>query len=186
MGAIIGSAAEHVEELCRRASSACGHVAVANLNSPTQIVVSGEEQAVENVLARARETGAKRALRLSVGAAFHSELMEPVQERLGAEMRTLDWSDATVPLAANVSGQLVSEAQQLREALVAQIVSPVRWVDCVRGLAAAGCTSFLELGAGRVLAGLVRQIVPGADVASADSREKLTAFAADHGEFVAS
>jgi [acyl-carrier-protein] S-malonyltransferase len=186
MGAVIGLAPEDVEGLCRRVPPAAGHVAVANLNSPTQVAVSGEERAVEDLLALAREAGARRALRLPVGAAFHSSLMEPVRARLGDGMRTLRWSDAAIPLAANVSGRLIAGADEIRDALVAQIVSPVRWVDCVRGLAAAGCTAFLELGAGRVLAGLVRQIVPGADVASADSPGKLAAFAAGHGEFVTS
>jgi len=177
MAAIIGLEAEGLEQLCELASQA-GPVTLANLNSPTQIVVSGEEAGVERLLELAGDAGATRAVRLQVGAAFHSPLMKPVQSSLADTMNTTDWSDPEVSLVANFSGRVVSDAGALREALIAQIASPVRWVDCVQTLVDAGCTSFLELGPGRVLSGLVRQIA-GADVnaAAADSRQKLAQFA---------
>ena len=176
MGAVIGLEAAQLEELCAQAQEA-GTVALANLNSPTQIVVSGEEAGVERVIELAQEAGAKRALRLQVGAAFHSELMEPVQAKLDEAMRGLSWSDPEVQMASNASGELISSGDEVNRALVAQIASPVRWVDCVRSLVDAGCTRFLELGPGRVLTGLVRQIHPEAELATADSREKLQEFA---------
>jgi [acyl-carrier-protein] S-malonyltransferase len=176
MAAIIGLDAESVEELCRQASDA-GLVAPANLNSPTQVVASGEESGVERLLELAQTAGAKRAIRLKVGAAFHSELMEPVQARLDEVTSSLDWNDPEVPLAANFSGELVSDGEAVRRALIAQIASPVRWVDCVRTLKEAGCTTFLELGPGRVLSGLVRQIDPELEVVSADSPSALAEFA---------
>jgi [acyl-carrier-protein] S-malonyltransferase len=177
MAAIIGLDADKVEELCRQASEA-GSVTPANLNSPTQIVASGEESGVERLLELAEAAGAKRAIRLKVGAAFHSQLMEPVQARLDEVTSGLDWSDPEVPLAANSSGELVSDGEAVRRALIAQIASPVRWVDCVRTLKEAGCTSFLELGPGRVLSGLVRQIDPELEAVSADSPSALKEFAA--------
>jgi [acyl-carrier-protein] S-malonyltransferase len=157
MAAIIGLDAEGLEQLCGQASET-GLVALANLNSPTQIVVSGEKAGVKRLVELAKETGAGRALPLPVGAAFHSRLMEPVQAKLDEMMDGLDWNDPEVPLAANFSGSAVTHAAGVRHALVQQIASPVRWVDCVRTLLDSGCTTFLELGPGRVLGGLVRQI----------------------------
>jgi [acyl-carrier-protein] S-malonyltransferase len=176
MAAIIGLDAEAVEELCRQSSEA-GLVAPANLNSPSQIVASGEEAGIERLLELAQGAGAKRAIRLKVGAAFHSKLMEPVQSRLDEVTSGLDWSDPEVPLAANYSGELVSDGEGVRRALIAQIASPVRWVDCVRTLKDAGCTTFIELGPGRVLSGLIRQIDPELEVVSADSPAALQEFA---------
>jgi [acyl-carrier-protein] S-malonyltransferase len=179
MAAVIGLEAAVLEELCARAAQDAGLVALANLNSPTQIVVSGDEAGVERLMELAGEAGAARTVRLQVGAAFHSELMKPVQARLSETMDELAWSDLDVPLVANFSGGQVSDAGAVREALTAQIASPVRWVDCVRTLVDAGCTDFVELGPGRVLSGLVRQIA-GADVnaAPADSPAKLEELAA--------
>jgi [acyl-carrier-protein] S-malonyltransferase len=128
-------------------------------------------------MALAEEAGATRVVRLQVGAAFHSELMEPVQARMAEAMEGVAWSDPQVPLASNAFGRLVQTADEVRDALVAQIASPVRWVDCVGALVDAGCTTYLELGPGRVLSGLVRQIVPEADVTTAGTPEDLAAFA---------
>jgi [acyl-carrier-protein] S-malonyltransferase len=157
MGAIIGLPAEQVSELCETAQAA-GIVAPANLNTPTQIVVSGEEDAVEKLLELAKEAGAEKAIRLRAGAAFHSELMEPVRDALAEKMQGLQWQDPTPPLVCNASAEVVDSAAGVREALTVQITSPVLWADCVRTLLDAGVTSFLELGSGRVLGGLVRQI----------------------------
>ena len=178
MAAVIGLDAERLEELCERASAGGGgSVALANLNSPTQIVVSGDEEAVVALMQLAEEAGAARVIRLQVGAAFHSDLMRPVQERMAEAMADVAWSDPEVPLVSNASGAAVRTADEVREALVAQIASPVRWVECAQALAAAGCGTFLELGPGRVLGGLVRQIL-GADVDTfaADSAEKVDEF----------
>jgi [acyl-carrier-protein] S-malonyltransferase len=177
MGAIIGLDADRVKELCAAASGA-GTVGPANLNSPAQTVVSGEEAAVEKVLELAQEAGAKRALRLQVGAAFHSELMEPVQRKMSEAMEAVAWTDPETPLVSNASGTVVTEGEQVREALVAQIASPVLWVDCVQTMVAAGCQRFLELGPGRVLGGLVRQINADVETFAAESPDKLAEFAA--------
>lgn len=183
MAAIIGLDAERVEELCEQASEA-GIVAPANLNSSSQVVVSGEEAGVARLVELAKEAGAAKAVPLPVGAAFHSELMEPVQARLDEVTATLEWSDAEVPLAANFSGELVSEGEDIRRALIAQIASPVLWLDCVRTLSGAGCTTVLELGPGRILSGLTRQIDSGLETATADSPAALQEFAEKHPDFV--
>ncbi len=175
MGAVIGLPAEQVAGLCESAAER-GTVAPANLNTPTQTVVSGEEAGVMRLLELAEEAGAERAIRLQVGAAFHSELMEPVQSSLAKTMETITWSDPRVPLVSNALGGAVETAQAVRDALIAQIASPVLWVDCVRWLVGAGCTRFLELGPGRVLSGLVRQIDPDVETLAADSPKKLAKF----------
>ncbi len=184
MAAVIGLDADSLEELCRQASEA-GPVAPANYNTPTQTVVSGEVSGVERLMALAEEAGAQKVVRLQVGAAFHSELMQPTQARMAEAMQSVAWSDPGVPMASNASGGIVTTGAQVRQALVDQIASPVRWVDCVRALSASGATTFLELGSGRVLTGLVRQIL-GADatVFAADSPAKLEEFA-ESGQAVA-
>jgi [acyl-carrier-protein] S-malonyltransferase len=181
MAALIGLDPDSVQALCEAAGNA-GSVAPANLNTPAQIVVSGEEAAVERILELAPGAGAKRAVRLQVGAAFHSRMMEPVQRELAEQMESIVWRDPEVPMASNASGALAASADEVREALVAQIASPVRWVDCVRTIAGQGCETFLELGPGRVLGGLVRQIEPEAAIFAADSPTKLEEFEAAEGE----
>jgi len=175
MAAIIGLSAEKVERLCGEAAND-GVVAPANLNSPSQIVCSGEEAAVDRLVELAAETGAQKAIRLQVGAAFHSELMRPVQEKMADALGALEWRDPEVPMVSNASGGLATTAADVRQALVAQIASPVRWVECVRTIAHEGVTTALELGPGRVLAALVRQIEPELEVASYDSPAKLEHF----------
>jgi [acyl-carrier-protein] S-malonyltransferase len=178
MAAVIGLSAEVLTALCGTASEAGGTVALANLNSPDQTVVSGSEAAVDRLVELAQEAGAKRALRLQVGAAFHSELMKPVQERLSKTMDEVEWHDAQVPLVADYTGVPVQSADEVRRALIEQIASPVRWVDCVQTLHHEGVRRALELGPGRVLAGLVRKIEPELEVTPVDSRAAVQSYAA--------
>jgi [acyl-carrier-protein] S-malonyltransferase len=182
MAAVIGLDAGTLERLCAEASSA-GTVAPANLNTPTQIVVSGEEAGVVELMRLAEAAGAEKVVRLQVGAAFHSVLMEPVQARMRDAMAAVAFSDPDVPLVSNASGTAVTTADAVRDALVAQIASPVRWVDCVQTLDAAGCSTYLELGSGRVLGGLVKQVLGmETDVSSVDSPSKVEAFAASRAD----
>jgi len=185
MAAVIGLSPERLSVLCEQAAQS-ETVTLANINSPTQIVVSGEEDAVVRLMDLAEKDGAQRVVRLQVGAAFHSALMEPAQGQMREALENVHVEDPQVPMASNASGSLVRTADEVREALVAQIASPVRWVDCVCALIAEGVGTFLELGPGRVLGGLVRQIEPSADVFSADSGERLEEFAADHPALVRS
>ncbi len=177
MAAVVGLDAETVGALCADAAGGAA-LAPANFNAPAQTVVSGDAEAVERLLALVAARGLGRAVRLPVGAAFHSPLMRAVADELDGVTAGLAWRAPDVPIAANASGGLVATAEGVRRALVTQVAAPVRWVSCVHALVDAGCRHFLELGPGRVLSGLVRQICPGADVAAADSRAAIEAFAA--------
>jgi len=179
MAAVIGLDADKLGTL-REEAAAAGMVTLANINSPTQIVVSGEEDGVAKLMELAEKAGASRVVKLQVAAAFHSELMKPVQEQMAEAVRDVAWSNPRVPVASNSRGAIVDDAESLQAALVEQIASPVRWVECVQALVGAGATTFLESGPGRVLGGLVRQIHPDADVFSADSPARLDEFAAEH------
>lgn len=184
MAAIIGLPLAELTALCEQASRTAGLVAPANLNTPTQIVVSGEVAGVEAVVAAAPAAGAEKAVRLQVGAAFHSSLMEPAQTRMAELMAEVAWRDPDVPMASNAMGRLVTTADDVRQALITQITSPVRWVECVEALVAAGVGRTLELGAGRTLTGLVRQINRDVEGTAAESVKKLETFAAANPEFV--
>jgi [acyl-carrier-protein] S-malonyltransferase len=184
MAAIIGMEIGQVRDLCGAASSA-GLVGPANLNSPTQIVVSGEEAAIERVVELAKEAGAEKAVRLKVGSGFHSPLMEPVQAKMAQKMETVRWSNPRAPMAGNAAGKILTSGEEIHQALIAQIASPVRWVECVQALLQAGCDTFLELGSGRVLTGLVRQINPEVDGAACDTPAKVQKFAQEHPSFLA-
>jgi [acyl-carrier-protein] S-malonyltransferase len=153
MAAVLGVDLRRVRSLCAGAEG----LAVANVNAPAQVVVSGDERAIEE-LVRAGTGTDGRVVRLPVGAAFHSPAMAPVRVRLDELSRTMGWADPTVPLAANVSGEILSRGEDVRRALVAQVAAEVRWVDCVSALRRAGATAFLELGAAPVLGSLIRAI----------------------------
>jgi [acyl-carrier-protein] S-malonyltransferase len=176
MAAVIGLPIERLRELCEQASEA-GVVAPANLNTPSQIVVSGEEAGVTRLMELAQDGGAEKVVRLQVGAAFHSELMKPTQARMAEAMEDVTWIDPQVPLASNAAGELVTTGEEVHQALIAQIASPVRFVECVQALDRAGATTYLELGSGRVLIGLVRQILgPDTETFAADSPKRLENF----------
>lgn len=171
MAAIVGPCCEAVAAWCEDASP-IGPVCIANFNSPKQTVVSGSREAVARVCALAEEHGARRAKTLPVGGAFHSPAMDGVRAALAAASAGVAWRRAAVPLAANAPGRLVREPEDVRAALIEQISAPVRWIDCVRALAAGGCTDAVELGPGRVLTGLMRTVEPGIRAVAADSRAK--------------
>jgi [acyl-carrier-protein] S-malonyltransferase len=176
MAAVIGLDQGAVERLCEAAGE-FGEVGLANLNTPQQIVVSGEERAVVRVVELAEEAGARRAMRLQVGAAFHSPMMEPVARELAAEMEAISFRDPAVPIVSNATGAVIGTGEQIRAALLEQIASPVLWARCVETMIGEGCKAFLELGPGRVLSGLVRQIDRELEVSAAESITKLSEFA---------
>jgi [acyl-carrier-protein] S-malonyltransferase len=153
-------------------------VSPANLNSPAQTVISGATLAVERAAALCKEAGAKRTVMLPVSAPFHCALMQPAQDRLAADLATFTFHDPAVPVAANVSAALITTDDAAREALIAQVTGAVRWVECVELIAAQGVTHFIEVGPGRVLTGLLKQIlgkdsaVPALNVEDAASLEK--------------
>jgi [acyl-carrier-protein] S-malonyltransferase len=133
-------------------------VTAANLNSPAQTVISGALAAVERASMLAKERGARRAVMLPVSAPFHCALMQPAQEEVARVLAGIPLADPAIPVAANVTGTLVHTAETARDALIRQVTGAVRWVDCVQSLVAAGPTHFIEVGPGKVLCGLLKQI----------------------------
>jgi [acyl-carrier-protein] S-malonyltransferase len=161
MAAVLALDADQVAEACREAARETGLVvAAANLNSPTQTVISGALAAVKRATALAKEKGARRAVMLAVSAPFHCALMQPAQEEVARLLASLTLTDPSVPVAANITGQFVTSLDQARDALIRQVTGAVRWVDCVQSLVAAGPTHFIEVGPGKVLSGLLKQIDP--------------------------
>jgi len=156
-------------------------VAAANLNSPGQTVISGATGAVERTAELCKQAGAKRAVMLPVSAPFHCALMQPAQDRLATDLTRLDFRDPKYPVAANVSAALVASGDAARRALIAQVTGAVRWVECIELLVREGATQFVEVGPGRVLSGLMKQILgkdstlPVMNVEDAASLEKTLA-----------
>src|SRR6476646_2087258 len=167
MAAILGLDAEGVARAC--AEAAQGEVVTpANLNAPGQIVIAGHTAAVTRASERAKALGAKRAVPLPVSAPFHCPLMKPAEERLAPELRALQTHDPAFPVIANVDAQPKTTAADAIEALVRQVSSPVRWEDVVKRLIADGARTFVELGPGAVLAGLIKKIDRGVTVVSVE------------------
>jgi [acyl-carrier-protein] S-malonyltransferase len=133
-------------------------VAPANLNSPDQTVISGEASAVALAAERCKEAGAKRAVMLQVSAPFHCALMQPAQEQLANALEAVTFHDPCIPVAANVDARLIYRGADARDALIRQVTGAVRWVECIQLLQASGVTHFIEVGPGKVLTGLNRQI----------------------------
>jgi len=160
MAAILQLDADQVAEACREAAAEAGLVQAANLNSPSQTVISGSAAAVEKAIANAKARGARRAVLLPVSAPFHCALMQPAQEEVARVLASIALSDPRIPVAANVTGSLVTTAEAARDALTRQVTGAVRWVECVNALIDAGATTFVETGSGKVLTGLMKQIDP--------------------------
>jgi [acyl-carrier-protein] S-malonyltransferase len=163
MAAVLGLDAATVADACRDVAHG-DVVSPANMNGPGQVVIAGSRDAVARAGARAKELGAKRILPLPVSAPFHCALMKPAEERLAPELRALAVADPDVPIVANVDAEPKRTGRDAIEALIAQIASPVRWEEVVRRLALEGVTTYVEVGPGTVLAGLVRKIQPDATV----------------------
>jgi [acyl-carrier-protein] S-malonyltransferase len=157
MAAILALPVEKVQQVCQEAAQ--GEVCqAANLNSPDQTVISGNKAAVERAVELAKKQGAKRAILLPVSAPFHCALMQPAQERLAADLHALPFHNPNVPVMCNVEGKLVTTAEEARNTLIRQVTGAVQWNKSMRGLAALGVQTFVELGPGKVLCGLMRQI----------------------------
>ncbi|HLV96825.1 MAG TPA: ACP S-malonyltransferase [Candidatus Acidoferrales bacterium] len=157
MAAIMGLSPSDVAEICRKAAD---HdvVSPANLNSPEQIVISGNAAAVKRAVEIASQSGAKRAVMLSVSAPFHCALMEPAQKKLEPELRSAAFGALRIPLVTNVDAEAIASGEEARDALIRQVTMPVRWLDSVRELIEEGVRIFVEVGPGKVLCGLLRQI----------------------------
>lgn len=164
MAAVLGMEDSKVEEIC---ASVDGIVVAANYNCPGQLVISGEIEAVNKACEALKAAGAKRALVLPVGGAFHSPLMEPARVELEAAINATHFSQPICAVYQNVTASAVSNPEEIKKNLIAQLTAPVRWTQSVKQMVADGATHFTEVGPGKVLQGLVKKIAPEAEVASA-------------------
>jgi [acyl-carrier-protein] S-malonyltransferase len=157
MAAVIGADLKEIEKACAEAGQ--GQVcAPANINSGSQVVIAGNTEAVDRASELLRSRGAKRVLKLNVSAPFHSALMMPAQVRLASDLAGIEFSDLAVPLVTNVDAAIISSGADARDALVRQVSSPVRWLESMELLIMEGVDTFVEIGPGKVLSGLMRQI----------------------------
>lgn len=155
MAAVLGLPDEKVEEVCASVEAV---VAPANYNCPGQIVISGSNEGIDEACARLLEAGAKRALKLKVGGAFHSPLMQPAKDELASAIEAADFKTPKCPIYQNVDGKPHTDPAEIKANLIAQLTAPVRWTQDVQAMIADGATEFVELGPGAVLQGLVKKI----------------------------
>src|ERR1051325_1678478 len=172
MAAMIGAAENDVRRL-----AADEDVDVANINAPGQIVISGERAKVEAAFGIAKEYGIRRATMLNVAGAYHSRLMESAYEKLGAALIEVQMQIPRFPVISNVTGAEVETLPEIRRTLQEQVTSTVRWADCMERLAQVGCDLFIELGPGRVLAGLVKRTMPDSEAVSIADSESMRSAA---------
>jgi [acyl-carrier-protein] S-malonyltransferase len=197
MAAILGLSAELIAVICEQVSDQLtplpktpeavnfnpnlAVVSAANLNSPDQTVISGAAAAVQRAADLCKEAGAKRTVMLPVSAPFHCALMQPAQDNLAADLVALKFADPAIPIAANVDAALLTTGEPAKQALISQVTGSVRWVECIQLLAAEAPTHFIEVGPGKVLTGLNRQIlgkdavIPTLNVEDSASLEKTLA-----------
>ena len=178
MAAVLGLDAPEVEAVCRQAAKdTSAIVQVANDNCPGQVVISGEESALMRAIEELKARGARRVVRLAVSIAAHSPLMEAAQAQFGRALQAAPIADPRIPIIGNVGAAPLRTAVEVRADLQAQLTSRVRWTESIRAMASAGVDTFLELGTGTVLTGLVRRIAPDAAAHSLDAFETIQAVA---------
>jgi [acyl-carrier-protein] S-malonyltransferase len=156
MAAVLGLEDQKVEEICKSILDEV--VVAANYNCPGQLVISGSHKGIEIACEKMKEAGAKRALPLPVGGAFHSPLMEPAKQELAAAIQATTFNNPICPVYQNVDAKAYNQAEQIKNNLIAQLTAPVRWTQCVQNMIADGATQFTEVGPGKVLQGLISKI----------------------------
>ena len=164
MAAILGLPDEKVEEIC---ASIDGIVVPANYNCPGQLVISGETSAVEAACEKMKEAGAKRALMLPVNGAFHSPLMQPAQEKLAAAIEKTKFRNAMIPVYQNITTTAITDPEEIKQNLIKQLTGPVKWTQSVQNMVKDGAQTFIEVGPGKTLQGLIKKISPEAVITSA-------------------
>ncbi len=185
MAAIVGELSMSIEEVCARATADSALVVPANYNSPEQVVISGEVAGVERAMELAKEAGAKRCLPLPVSGAFHSPLMLPAAGGLEQALESAAMREATIPVVANVNAEPITDASAARTLLVDQLTAPVQWTRVIKRLAHMHPTAlFVELGAGKVLSGLVRRIAPDLRTATCGTTAEIERLLQDAGTHV--
>ncbi len=179
MAAVLGLTTEHVDQACNEASGQDGVAVAANLNAPDQTVISGDPAAVARAGDGCKARGAKRVLPLKVSGAFHSPLMAPAVDGLHDALTGIDFADPAFPVIANASGEAVRTGADAKRLLVDQLTAPVRWVACMQAAAAlAPAATFIEIGPGGVLSGLLKRIVPGASTVTLGTAAEVEGFLA--------
>ena len=178
MAAVLGLATKDVEEACAEASEQASVAVAANINAPDQTVISGDPDAVTRAGEGCKKRGAKRVIPLKVSGAFHSPLMGPAKNHLQLALERAEFADPKFPIIANATAETVKDASRARRLLGDQLTAPVRWVECMQHAAQVGGEGvrFMEIGPGQVLAGLLKRIVPGANVVSLGTADEVTKF----------
>jgi [acyl-carrier-protein] S-malonyltransferase len=179
MAALIGATVEQAREICEEAASG-EVVSVANINAPGQIVIAGTKAAIDRAIEIAKKKGIRRALPLPVSAPFHSALMKPAEENLKPILDEAPIHDLWVALVSNVDASPIGTATAVRNALVRQVVSPVRWVESVQKMISMGVRRFVEVGPGSVLTGLIKRIDSSVDLANVSDAESIERFVNAH------
>jgi [acyl-carrier-protein] S-malonyltransferase len=178
MAAVLGLATKEVEAACAEASQQASIAVAANINGPDQTVISGDPDAVTRAGQACKQRGAKRVIALNVSGAFHSPLMGPAKNHLQLALERAPFRDPAFPVIANATAETVKDAGRARRLLADQLTAPVRWVECMQQAARAGGDGarFIEIGPGTVLAGLLKRIVPEANVVSLGTADEATKF----------
>ena len=162
MAALLGGDRETIANICKEV----GNVWPANFNSPGQVVISGTKEAVETAAVKLKAAGVKKIIPLAVSAPFHCPLMQPAADKLAAQLDKITFHDATVPVYANVTAAPVTSGTEIKQLLIKQVTAPVLWEDLIKNLIAGGSRNFVEVGPGKVLAGLIKKIDPTVEVKS--------------------
>ncbi len=172
MAAVMGMSTELVVETCLKASGS-GVVEAVNLNCPGQVVIAGDTAGLKAAEPLLKAAGARRVMPIPVSAPFHSSLMVPAGKRLAEDLNKVSVADPKIPVVANVSADLVSSGQEVRESLIRQVYSPVRWEECVLKLISLGADTFIEVGPGKVLSGLIKKISRDVTILNVEDRASL-------------
>ncbi len=174
VAALLGLAPEVVKDVCRKASSV-GVVAAANFNSPGQVVIAGEKAAVERAIELAKAKGCKKAIPLPVSVPVHTPLMQKAADRLAGDLAAIAWSDLKMPLINNAEAKPLTKGSEIKSSLIRQLPSSVLWEDSVKAMAAMGVKTFVEVGPGAVLTGLIKRILPDAVTMNVNDPKSLDA-----------
>jgi [acyl-carrier-protein] S-malonyltransferase len=179
MAAVLGLEKEEVEEVCTEASSDGFVVSPANFNAPGQTVISGNKEAVEKAASMSRSRGAKRVVLLEISAPFHCALMAPAAEKLGQVLDKIKFSEFKIPLVANLDARINIDPAKIKDLLIDQVMSPVRWCESIRSLYEMGVRKFFEIGPGNVLSGLIKRTVSDVTVKNFEKLSQLESLKED-------
>ncbi|MBI5187937.1 MAG: ACP S-malonyltransferase, partial [Nitrospirae bacterium] len=171
MAAILGLDRNNVDEICLSVRS--GYVVSANYNCPGQIVIAGEKEAVEEAMRLAKEAGAKRIVPLAVSAPSHCTLMVEASNRLAELLYAMEFKDPDIPIVNNADAVFLTKADKIKTSLIRQLNSPLLWEDSIRGIVESGINTFVEVGPGKVLSGLIKRIEPDAKIMNVEDMESL-------------